>query len=83
MTWTDISAANGSDKPPSARFDHGFASAGGKLYVHGGSVNDGTICAFRDAVDARLGRLAWPLGLASRSSMFWGVSKSRYIGSGN
>jgi hypothetical protein len=33
--WTDLSAAI-SGTPPSPRDDHGFTSAGGKLYVHGG-----------------------------------------------
>ena len=34
--WTDLSAAlNGT--PPSPRYGHGFAAAGGKLYVHGGA----------------------------------------------
>ncbi len=32
MTWTRLAAANA----PSARYGHGFTSAGGKLYVHGG-----------------------------------------------
>ena len=35
MAWTDLSAAS-SGTPPSARSGGGFASAGGKLYVHGG-----------------------------------------------
>ena len=35
MTWTRLSAAL--DVPrPSARSGHGFTSAGGMLYVHGG-----------------------------------------------
>ncbi len=35
MNWTLLSAAL--DAPcPSARYSHGFTSAGGKLYVHGG-----------------------------------------------
>jgi hypothetical protein len=33
--WTDLSAAL-SGTPPSPRSSHGFTSAGGKLYVHGG-----------------------------------------------
>ncbi len=37
MTWTKLSAARGS--PPAARAGHGFTSAGGKLYVHGGYGN--------------------------------------------
>jgi hypothetical protein len=36
MTWTDISAAFGSVEAPSARQEHGFTSAEGKLFVHGG-----------------------------------------------
>jgi hypothetical protein len=35
MTWTLLSAANDTGRP-SARFSHGFTSAGGRLYVHGG-----------------------------------------------
>ncbi len=45
MTWFDLSShAHGT--PPTARAGHGFTSAGGLLYVHGGSsslfqVSDG------------------------------------------
>ncbi len=35
MTWALLSAANDTGRP-SARYDHGFTSAGGRLYVHGG-----------------------------------------------
>jgi hypothetical protein len=35
MTWTLLSAAEDSTRP-SARAQHGFTSAGGKLYVYGG-----------------------------------------------
>ena len=35
MAWTNLSDA-ASGTPPPARYLHGFASAGGKLYVHGG-----------------------------------------------
>ncbi len=35
MTWTRLSAANDAGRP-SARSGHGFTSAGGLLYVHGG-----------------------------------------------
>jgi hypothetical protein len=35
MTWTLLSAADDADRP-SARNSHGFTSAGGLLYVHGG-----------------------------------------------
>ncbi len=34
-TWSLLSAAAGSSGP-AARWGHGFTSAGGKLYVHGG-----------------------------------------------
>ncbi len=43
MTWTKLSAANGT--LPSARSEHGFTSAGGKLFVYGGESQadkDGT-----------------------------------------
>ena len=40
MVWTLLSPGAGSGQPPSARFWHGFASAGGKLYVHGGAYYD-------------------------------------------
>ncbi len=40
MAWTELSAAT-SGTPPSARSCFGFTSAGGKLYVHGGSGNSG------------------------------------------
>ncbi len=36
MTWTLLSAKNDTRRP-SARYNHGFTSAGGLLYVHGGS----------------------------------------------
>ena len=35
MTWTDLSVAVAGN-PPTPRFDQGFESAGGKLYVFGG-----------------------------------------------
>ncbi len=40
MVWTLLSPGAGSGSPPSARAQHGFASAGGKLYVHGGAYKD-------------------------------------------
>jgi hypothetical protein len=36
MAWTLLSAAAKGD-PPAGRSGHGFTSAEGKLYVHGGS----------------------------------------------
>ena len=39
MAWTDLSAA-ASGTPPSPRAYHGFKSAGGLLYVHGGFFAD-------------------------------------------
>jgi hypothetical protein len=38
--WTDLSAAL-SGTPPSPRREHGFTSAGGKLYVYGGRGDSG------------------------------------------
>ncbi len=35
MIWTLLSAADDASRP-SARYGHGFTSAGGLLYVHGG-----------------------------------------------
>ena len=35
MTWFDLSD-HALGTPPTARSYHGFTSAGGKLYVHGG-----------------------------------------------
>ncbi len=40
MTWTELSAT-ASGTPPAARCKHGFAAAGGKLYVHGGEGAQG------------------------------------------
>ena len=40
MAWTDLSAS-ASGTPPSSRQSHGFTSAGGKLYVHGGLGDSG------------------------------------------
>jgi hypothetical protein len=43
MTWTQLSPAHDAPRP-SARFEHGFTSAGGRLYVHGGYgiISDGS-----------------------------------------
>jgi hypothetical protein len=38
MTWTRLSPAANSNHP-AARSSHGFTSAGGKLYVHGGDAS--------------------------------------------
>jgi hypothetical protein len=40
MAWTLLSAADDARRP-SARVKHGFTSAGGLLYVHGGYGYDG------------------------------------------
>ncbi len=43
--WTLLSAAAAdSAHRPSARYQHGFTSAGGKLYVHGGWNHSGGKC---------------------------------------
>jgi hypothetical protein len=39
MNWTRLSFALDAPRP-SARYGHGFTSAGGKLYVHGGDITD-------------------------------------------
>jgi hypothetical protein len=39
MTWTLLSAADDAGRP-SARANHGFTSAGGLLYVHGGRTQN-------------------------------------------
>jgi hypothetical protein len=41
MTWTQLAATAASR--PSVRFGHGFTSAEGKLYVHGGANNAGNV----------------------------------------
>jgi hypothetical protein len=46
MAWTDISAASGI--VPSPRRYHGFAAAGGKLYVHGGVGPQGEMIILSD-----------------------------------
>ena len=43
LAWTDLSAAI-SGTPPSPRLSHGFTSAGGKLYVHGGNEGGNGMC---------------------------------------
>jgi hypothetical protein len=35
MEWIDLTGQT-RGAAPSPRYDHGFASAGGRLYVHGG-----------------------------------------------
>ncbi len=37
MTWTLLFAADDTGGRPSARTRHGFTSAGGRIYVHGGT----------------------------------------------
>jgi hypothetical protein len=39
--WTQLNAAEVSGAWPTARYMHGFTSAGGCLYVHGGEGIDG------------------------------------------
>ncbi len=39
MTWFDL-AGHALGTPPTARWSHGFTSAGGKLYVHGGCIGN-------------------------------------------
>ena len=63
MTWENLTiVVNGT--PPSPRGKHGFASAGGKLYVHGGQDGKG--------YQRKLSRLSrFKFGS-------WGVSTRRY-----
>ncbi len=42
MTWFDLSG-HALGTPPTARSGHGFTSAGGKLYVHGGYDGSGEL----------------------------------------
>ncbi len=42
MVWTQVFVADSrGNRRPSARYGHGFASAGDKLYVHGGVGSSG------------------------------------------
>ena len=43
MTWTLLSGDADSTRPL-ARGWHGFTSAGGKLYIHGGYLGKGVWC---------------------------------------
>ncbi len=54
MTWTNLSVAG---TQPSARYSHGFTSAGGKLYVHGGTVFKGESVSDRDPGYPRIQRI--------------------------
>jgi hypothetical protein len=42
MTWFDLSG-NALGTPPTPRYGHGFTSARGKLYVHGGYSGTGKL----------------------------------------
>ena len=42
--WTDLSAPV-KGTPPTARYSHGFTSADGQLYVHGGCTDDACLAA--------------------------------------
>ncbi len=54
MTWTLLSAADHAI-PPSARYWHGFTSAGGRLYVHGGLEDSGKAGGVGHGLDAMCG----------------------------
>lgn len=42
IAWSDITAAiKIRGAAPTPRFAHGFAEAGGRIYMHGGSTQDG------------------------------------------
>jgi hypothetical protein len=56
-SWTNLSTP-ASGNPPSARYSHGFASAGGKLYVMGGKT--GSQCDLIHNQGNRFRFLIWP-----------------------
>ncbi len=62
VTWFDLSG-HALGTPPTARFGHGFTSAGGKLYVHGGSKDHGEHLG--SFLYYRPGRSAWEFVMAS------------------
>jgi hypothetical protein len=44
LTWTELTGSI-KGEPPSARMNHAFASAGGRLYIHGGyNIGNGESC---------------------------------------
>ena len=50
QVWTDLSSP-ASGRPPTARFSHGFTSADGKLYAHGGVDANAAILSELHAYD--------------------------------
>ena len=68
MAWTLVLAAADSDRP-SARDDHGFASAEGKLYVHGGY--DKTFSEWAVSLVVCAERFSVPLWLAESALTRW------------
>ena len=69
MAWTDLSAA-ASGTPPAPRGSHGFAAAGGRLYVHGGYSAQGAAVAAACGPD-HVRASAWrqpPTSVASRGT---------------
>jgi hypothetical protein len=56
MTWFDLSS-HALGTPPTARHGHGFTSAGGKLYVHGGYDGSGE----HNRQNAEHFEIHWPL----------------------
>ena len=54
MTWEEISVVV-YGTPPSPRGKHGFASAGGKLYVHGGQDDNGNTWKLNRLSDFKFG----------------------------
>ncbi len=59
MTWYDLSSST-TGSTPSARYYHGFTSAGGKLYVHGGYADSGKAGACKAGPGGR-GGVGWAL----------------------
>ena len=61
-TWTLLSAADDAGRP-SARYSHGFTSAKGRLYVHGGNSFSGEAGAKAGVGrGADVGKRMWYLG---------------------
>jgi hypothetical protein len=72
MTWTLLSAANDAPRP-SARHSHGFTSAGGRLYVHGGQDSLGGRGGWRERGERERERERERLGEAGADGGGWGV----------
>ena len=52
MTWTNLSSLSFGN-PPSARYCHGLTANNGKLFVHGGSSENGMFQSMASSVENR------------------------------